>query len=188
MLIPVAIFLALNAGRSSAHGWGAAMSTDTAFALGLLALVGSRGPFRLRAFVLTFAVVDDVIALVVIATVYATAVDVGALTEALAIFALIIVVRQLRIRIGAVYAVLGIATWIALSRSGVDPIVVGLGMGLLTYAAPASRNDLERATDLFGSFASSRRRSSRAARRPESRPRSRRTSDCRRSSIRGRAT
>src|SRR5256885_2058351 len=84
LLIPVAIFLALNAGRSSAHGWGAAMSTDTAFALGLLALVGSRGPFRLRAFVLTFAVVDDAIALVVIATVYARAVDVSALAEALA--------------------------------------------------------------------------------------------------------
>ena len=152
MVIPVAIFLAINAGRSSAHGWGAAMSTDTAFALGLLALVGSRGPFRLRAFVLTFAVVDDVIALVVIATVYATAVDVSALAEALAIFALIVLVRQLRIRIGAVYAVLGVATWIALSRSGVDPIVVGLAMGLLTYAAPASRTDLERATDLFRLF------------------------------------
>jgi Na+/H+ antiporter NhaA len=152
MVMPVAIFLALNAGRSSVHGWGAAMSTDTAFALGLLALVGSRGPFRLRAFVLTFAVVDDVIALIVIATVYATAVDVSALGEGLAIFALIIVVRQLRIHIGALYAVLGVATWIALSRSGVDPIVVGLAMGLLTYAAPASRSDLERATDLFRLF------------------------------------
>jgi Na+/H+ antiporter NhaA len=152
LLIPVAIFLALNAGRSSAHGWGAAMSTDTAFALGLLALVGSRGPFRLRAFVLTFAVVDDAIALVVIATVYATAVDVSALAEALAIFALVMVVRRLRIRIGALYALLGVATWIALSRSGVDPIVVGLAMGLLTYAAPASRRDLERATNLFRLF------------------------------------
>jgi Na+/H+ antiporter NhaA len=152
MLIPIAIFLALNAGRSSAHGWGTAMSTDTAFALGLLALVGSRGPFRLRAFVLTFSVVDDVIALVVIATVYAAAVDVGALAVALAIFALIILARQLGVRIGAVYAVLGIATWIALSRSGVDPIVVGLAMGLLTYAAPAMRSDLERATDLFRLF------------------------------------
>jgi Na+/H+ antiporter NhaA len=93
-----------------------------------------------------------VIALVVIATVYATAVDVAALAEALAIFASIVLVRQLRIRIGAVYAVLGVATWIALSRSGVDPIVVGLAMGLLTYAAPASRTDLERATDLFRLF------------------------------------
>jgi Na+/H+ antiporter NhaA len=152
MLIPVLIFLAFNAGRSSAHGWGTSMSTDTAFALGLLALIGSRGPLRLRAFVLTFSVVDDVIALVVIATVYATAVDAGALAEALAIFALVLVAVRLGIRTGAVYAVLGVATWIALSRSGVDPIVVGLAMGLLTFAAPASRGDLERATDLFRLF------------------------------------
>src|SRR5207237_4687031 len=53
MVVPVAIFLALNAGRSSAHGWGVAMSTDTAFALGMLALVGPRFPVRLRAFMLT---------------------------------------------------------------------------------------------------------------------------------------
>src|SRR5207237_6429274 len=68
MLVPVAIFLALNAGRSSAHGWGVAMSTDTAFALGMLALVGPRFPVRLRAFMLTVSVVDDVVALIVIAT------------------------------------------------------------------------------------------------------------------------
>ena len=152
MLVPVGIFLAFNAGRSSAHGWGAAMSTDTAFALGLLALVGTGLPFRLRAFVLTFSVVDDVIALVVIATVYATHVDDTALVEAIAIFAVIILARQSRIRVGAVYAVLGVATWMALSRSGVDPIVVGLAMGLLTYAAPAARSDLERASDLFRLF------------------------------------
>jgi Na+/H+ antiporter NhaA/predicted DsbA family dithiol-disulfide isomerase len=152
MLIPVAIFLALNAGRSSAHGWGTAMSTDTAFALGLLALLGSRLPFRLRAFVLTFSVVDDVIALVVIATVYAANVDVGALLEALAIFVLAVIAVGLQIHRGAVYAVLGVASWIALSRSGVDPIVVGLAMGLLTAAAPAMRSDLERASDLFRLF------------------------------------
>ena len=68
--MPVLIYLAFNAGRSSAHGWGAAMSTDTAFALGMLALVGPRFPERLRTFMLTVAVVDDVAALVVIATVY----------------------------------------------------------------------------------------------------------------------
>src|SRR5712691_713332 len=70
MVVPVAIFLAANAGRPSAHGWGAAMSTDTAFALGMLALVGRRLPDRLRAFMLTVAVVDDLVALIVIATVY----------------------------------------------------------------------------------------------------------------------
>jgi len=152
MVIPVGIFLALNAGRASAHGWGAAMSTDTAFALGLLALVGSRVPFRLRAFVLTFSVADDVVALVVIATVYAANVDVSALVEAVAIFGLVLLALRLQIHRGVVYAVIGVATWIALSKSGVDPIVVGLAMGLLTYAGPAARTDLERASDLFRRF------------------------------------
>jgi Na+/H+ antiporter NhaA len=60
----IAIYLAFNAGSSSAHGWGVAMSTDTAFALGLLALVGPRFPDRLRAFLLTIAVADDILALI----------------------------------------------------------------------------------------------------------------------------
>ncbi len=128
------------------------MSTDTAFALGLLALLGSRVPFRLRAFVLTFSVADDVIALVVIATVYAARVDVSALVEAVAIFGLVLLALRLRIHRGVVYAVIGVATWIALSKSGVDPVVVGLAMGLLTYAGPAGRTDLERASDLFRMF------------------------------------
>src|SRR5213083_2076448 len=66
----IAIYLAVNAGHASAHGWGIAMSTDTAFALGLLALVGPRFPDRLRAFMLTVVVVDDIAALVVIALFY----------------------------------------------------------------------------------------------------------------------
>ena len=59
MVVPVAIYLPLNAGGSGAHGWGVAMSTDTAFALGLLALVGRRLPDRVRVFLLTVVVVDD---------------------------------------------------------------------------------------------------------------------------------
>ncbi|MDX6524097.1 MAG: hypothetical protein QOI17_1610, partial [Gaiellales bacterium] len=152
MLVPVAIFLVLNLGRPSTHGWGAAMSTDTAFALGMLALVGRRFPFRLRAFMLTFSVVDDLIALVVIATIYTARVDGRSLLEAAGLFGLILLALRLQIHRGVVYAVLGVATWIALSRSGVDPIVVGLAMGLLTYAAPAARSDLERASDLFRLF------------------------------------
>src|SRR6266540_113358 len=58
----------------------------------------------------------------------------------------------LSIHRGVVYAVIGVATWIALSKSGVDPVVVGLAMGLLTYAGPAARTDLERASDLFRMF------------------------------------
>src|SRR5689334_14464706 len=75
-LAAVAIYLAINAGRPSAHGWGVAMSTDTAFALGLLALVGPRFPDRLRAFLLTVAVVDDLVALVVIVVFYSSSIDV----------------------------------------------------------------------------------------------------------------
>jgi Na+/H+ antiporter NhaA len=66
----VGLYLAINAGRTSAHGWGVAMSTDTAFALGLLALLGRHAPERLRGFILTLTVVDDIVGLVVIATVY----------------------------------------------------------------------------------------------------------------------
>jgi Na+/H+ antiporter NhaA len=77
MIVPVAIFLAFNARRPSTHGWGVAMSTDTAFALGVIARVGPRFPIRLRAFLLTFSVVDDVVALIVIWTVYAGSLHVG---------------------------------------------------------------------------------------------------------------
>src|SRR5437763_3877099 len=150
--VAVAIYLGVNSGRPSAHGWGAALSTDTAFALGMLALVGPRFPDRLRAFMLTVVVVDDVVALVVIATVYSEHVALTALLVAIGIVGAILIVRAAGVRVGLVYAALGIATWVALFKSGVDPVVVGLVMGLLTYAYPAARADLERATDLFRLF------------------------------------
>jgi Na+/H+ antiporter NhaA len=152
MLVPVGIFLAANAGRPSAHGWGAAMSTDTAFALGMLALVGPRFPDRLRAFILTVVVVDDVVALLVIATVYTEDVAPRALVATLGIFAAILLVRAAGVRYGPLYAALGTAAWVALYKSGVEPVVVGLAMGLLTYAYPAARSDLERATERFRLF------------------------------------
>jgi Na+/H+ antiporter NhaA len=152
MVVPVAIFLAINAGHTSTHGWGAAMSTDTAFALGLLALVGPRFPERLRAYLLTVAVVDDLVALVVIGAAYSGHVALRAALIALGIFAAILGVRALGVRYGPLYAALGAATWVAVFKSGIDPIVVGLAMGLLTYAYPAARVDLERATDLFRLF------------------------------------
>jgi Na+/H+ antiporter NhaA len=152
MAVAVAIYLAFNAGRSSAHGWGIAMSTDTAFALGLLALVGPRFPDRLRAFMLTVVVVDDIVALIVIATVYTEHVTVSALAVAFGLLAGVFVVRALGVRVGLVYAALGAAIWVALLESGVEPVVVGLAFGLLTYAYPAARSDLERASEQFRAF------------------------------------
>jgi Na+/H+ antiporter NhaA len=152
MLVPVAIYLAVTAGRPEAHGWGVAMSTDTAFALGMLALLAGRLPDRMRAFVLTVAVADDLVALVVIATVYSGSVAWRPVLAALAVLVAVLAVRAAGVRYGLVYAVLGAAGWVAVFKSGVDPIVVGLVLGLLTYAYPAARADLERATHLFRLF------------------------------------
>jgi len=152
MAVAVAIYLTFNSGRPSAHGWGVAMSTDTAFALGLLALVGPRFPDRLRAFMLTVVVVDDIVALVVIGTVYTQELTVSALLVAFALFGAVLVARTLGVRHGLVYLTLGAAIWVALLESGVEPIVVGLAMGLLAYAYPTARSDLELATERFRRF------------------------------------
>jgi Na+/H+ antiporter NhaA len=152
MLVPVAIFLTVNAGRPSAHGWGVVMSTDTAFALGILALAGRRLPARLRTYLLTVSVVDDLVALVVIATVYSGKVAVPPLLVALGVFGVVLVVRAAGVRLGLVYALLGTATWAALNSSGVEPIVIGLAIGMLTFAYPAARGDLERASEVFRLF------------------------------------
>jgi Na+/H+ antiporter NhaA len=128
------------------------MSTDTAFALGLLALVGPRFPDRLRAFMLTVVVVDDILALVVIATVYTEQVSLSGLLAAVALFAAVLVTRVLGVRVGLIYFALGAAVWVALLESGVEPVVVGLAMGLMAYAYPAARSDLERATERFREF------------------------------------
>jgi Na+/H+ antiporter NhaA/predicted DsbA family dithiol-disulfide isomerase len=128
------------------------MATDTAFALGMLTLVGPRFPDRLRAFMLTVAVVDDLVSLGVIATAYTEHLMWPALLVGLALFATVLAVRAAGVTYGLVYAVLGVAVWLAVYRSGVDPLVVGLAFGLITYAYPAARTTLEQATNLFRLF------------------------------------
>jgi Na+/H+ antiporter NhaA len=152
MGVAVAIYLFFNLGGSSARGWGVAMSTDTAFALGLLALVGPRFPDRLRAFMLTVAVVDDLVALVVIATVYTEGLEVVPLLVAVAFYAAALVARRFRFQPGVACVLLGTGAWVALLESGVEPLVIGLAMGLLAYAYPAPRSSLERATERFREF------------------------------------
>jgi Na+/H+ antiporter NhaA len=152
MAAAVAIYLAFNAGRPSAHGWGVAMSTDTAFALGMLALVGPRFPDRLRAFMLTVVVVDDIVALIVIATVYSGPLRVVPLAVAAALYVAVLVLHSIRVHAGLVYLVLGAAAWVGLLKAGVDPVVIGLALGVLAFAYPASRSNLERASERFRAF------------------------------------
>jgi len=152
MIVPVLIYLLITAGHHGERGWATAMSTDTAFALGMLALVGPRFSDRLRAFLLTMVVADDIVALVVIAVAYTDRVNAGALVVALVLLAALLIIRAFRVHRGLVYAILGVFIWIATFKSGVDPVVVGLLIGLLAVAYPASRTDLERATEQFRLF------------------------------------
>ncbi len=152
LLLPALIYTAINAGGDGAHAWGAAMSTDTALALGVLGLLAPRGT-RLRLRLLTVAVVDDLVALLIIATVYTDHVDFLALGLAAVFFALLLALRFVRGTWRNVTAVfLGVALWVALFESGIDPVVAGLAIGLVTAAYPPERDDLERVTEQARSF------------------------------------
>ncbi|HEX8075499.1 MAG TPA: Na+/H+ antiporter NhaA [Thermoleophilaceae bacterium] len=152
MAVPIAIYLAFNHGGDGAHGWGAAMSTDTAFALGMLALLAPGGT-RLRVRLLTAAVFDDLVALVVIAVAYTDDVSFVPLAVAASLFGVLFALRYAPgVWRRQAAAVLGVAVWVALFESGIDPIIAGLAVGLATSAYPPARTDLERVTELTRSF------------------------------------
>jgi Na+/H+ antiporter NhaA len=152
MALPVLIYMAFNAGGSGAHGWGAAMSTDTAFALGVLALVAPRAT-RLRVRVLSVLVFDDLLALLVIATVYSDSVDLVPLAVAVGMFGALAGLRYAPVAWRPPLATLAaVAMWVALFESGIEPLIAGLAVGLATSAYPPARTDLERVTELTRSF------------------------------------
>ena len=186
--VPILIYLAFNAGRAGGHGWGAAMSTDTAFALAAVALVTPRSATRMRVFLLTLAVVDDLAALIVIAAVYTDHVSVLALGIALALFGALVALRVCAGRARGALVGVAVGDMGGDVQVGHRPGDLGLAIGLGTSAYPPSRDDLERATALTRSFReqptpSSRARPSRACTR-----RSRRTNGSSTSCIRGPAT
>src|SRR5436305_8916370 len=152
MLAPVLIYLAFNAGGAGGRGWGAAMSTDTAFALGALALLTPRVATRLRVFLLTLAVFDDLGALLVIATVYTKHISLLPLVVAVALFAVLVLLRFAPTWRRPVSVIVGTGVWLAMFKSGIDPVIAGLAVGLVTSAYPPGREDLERITELTRSF------------------------------------
>jgi Na+/H+ antiporter NhaA len=152
MAAAVGIYLAFNAGGSGAGGWGAAMSTDTALALGVLALAAPGWATRLRVFLLTVVVIDDLCALLVIGLAYTGSVSISALTIALVLFGVLISLRFVGRGRGPAAVLVGVAIWVAMFKSGIDPVIVGLAIGLVTSAYPPARDDLDRATELTRSF------------------------------------
>ncbi|WUJ73681.1 Na+/H+ antiporter NhaA [Kribbella soli] len=153
MVIPVLIYLAFNHSGDGLHGWGAAMSTDTALALGVLAVAGKQVPDRIRTFLLTVFVVDDVVALVVIAVAYTSQVHVVGLLVAIAAYGGLLATRRVPYRQRRVlFTALAVVLWCALLASGIDPVVTGLAVGLATSAYLPRRDALEQATTLVRLF------------------------------------
>ncbi|MGQ0609170.1 MAG: Na+/H+ antiporter NhaA [Chloroflexota bacterium] len=152
MILPVAIFLAVNPGGEAARGWAMVMATDTAFAVGVLALVGRRSSFRLRTFLLTLVIVDDVAAVSVIAIVYSTDVELVALAIGIGLLVAMAILRAIGFQRSSIYVLLGLGIWLAAWEAGVHPTVAGVAIGLLTSAYPPRRAALEAATGLTRSF------------------------------------
>ena len=152
MALPVLIFLALNPTAEASRGWAMVMATDTAFAVGVLALVGRRSSLRLRTFLLTLVIVDDVAAVTVIAVVYTTDVNFTALAIGVGLLLLMALLRARGFQRTEVYVLLALGTWLAASTSGVHPTVAGVAVGLLTGAYPPSRASLEEATSTTRAF------------------------------------
>ena len=152
MLLPVAIFLLINPGGEAARGWAMVMTTDTAFAVGVLALVGRRSSFRLRTFILTLVIVDDVAAVTVIAVAYSTELDLLALAVGIGLLVVMAVMRHRSFQGSSVYALLGVAIWLAAEEAGVHPAVAGVALGLLTSAYPPRREELQKASALAWAF------------------------------------
>ena len=154
-VLPALLFLLVAGGDpEAARGWGVPMATDIAFALGILALAGSRIPIGLRVFLTALAIVDDLIAVLVIAVFYSTGTSWAALGVAGVILAALIAVNRLGVRRPLIYAVLGVGLWLAILQSGVHATIAGV---LLAMTIPArTRIDrvdfLQRARGLLTSF------------------------------------
>lgn len=134
MVVPALIYVAFNAGTDNLHGWGIPMATDIAFAVALLASLGSRVPLGARLFLLTLAIVDDLGAILVIAIFYTAGIELWWLLGAAATVAVALFFQKVRIRAMAPYIVLGVVGWYALHESGVHATIIGVAFGLITPA------------------------------------------------------
>ncbi len=136
MVVPALIYTIFNAGGAGSGGWGVPMATDIAFAVGVLALLGSRAPQRLKIFLLTLAIADDIGAIVVIAIFYSSGFGVLWFGAAVAGLGLMYVLRRARVWYIPIYAIIGAAVWYATFRSGIHATIAGVAMGLLAPAKP----------------------------------------------------
>ncbi len=134
MLVPVAIFLAINAGQPGQKGFGIPVATDIAFAVGILALLGRRVPMAARLFLLTLAIADDLGGILVIAVFYSTGIEFGWLAGAVLVVVVTSLLARAHVRSLVPYVLLGVACWLALDWAGVEPTLAGVAFGFITPA------------------------------------------------------
>jgi Na+/H+ antiporter NhaA len=144
LVAPALVYLAFNPSGPASAGWGIVMSTDTAFVLGVLALFGPRCPDRMRLFLLTLAIVDDIGAITVMALFYSGDLHVPALLVSGALVAVLVALRWAGVWRLTPYVLTGVALWLAVHESGVHGTLAGVVLGLLLPSRPAEREDVER--------------------------------------------
>jgi len=129
---PALIYLAINHESGGSQGWAIPTATDIAFAVGVLALLGSRIPVSLRVFLLTLAIIDDLVAILIIALFYSGGMQYGGLV--MAAFGCLLVIGFQRARIGSPWAYIlpGVVIWGGMLVAGVHPTLSGVVLGLLT--------------------------------------------------------
>ena len=138
MIAPALIHLSLNAGTPTQIGFGIPMATDIAFAIGVLAILGNRIPASLKVFVVAFAVMDDLGAIVVIAAFYTAQLSVWYLVGALVVWTLLFMLNRLRVMPLAPYLLGGVLMWFLTLKSGVHATIVGVA---LAFAIPFSAKE-----------------------------------------------
>jgi Na+:H+ antiporter, NhaA family len=142
VLMPVLIFVAVIAGGEGASGWAIPAATDIAFAIGVIALLGDRIPAGVKLFLLAIAIVDDLIAISLIAVFYSEGISVGWLLAAAVVLGGVVGLRAAGVRSIPVYVAVGIAAWIAMHESGVHATIAGVALGLLCPAHPVDGRDV----------------------------------------------
>ncbi len=131
MVVPAGLYLVFNAGGPGQNGWGIPMATDIAFALGILALFGSRAPLGLKVFLTALAIADDLGAVLVIALFYTEEVRLMPLAFAIGALALISLAAQARVRRVGLFALLILVVWLGVFASGVHATIAGVLLAMV---------------------------------------------------------